>query len=71
MKNGEIWMKCSEALPKDGIVVRTKIDDENGVRNEQDLIRSGHIWFHTDKQMYVYYKPTHWMLTELSGPRFR
>jgi hypothetical protein len=43
------------------VVVRTKIHDENGCRNEQDLQRRGALWFSPDMLMYVYYRPTHWM----------
>ena len=43
--------------------VRTKIDDEHGVRNEAVLTRHGRLWY-TDPRpnigMYVYYTPTHW-----------
>jgi hypothetical protein len=44
----------------EGIVVRTKIDDANGVRNEQKLKRQGRLWWTPDDAMYVYYTPTHW-----------
>lgn len=39
----------------------TKIDDENGVRNEQKLIRRGNLWWYPDGSMYVYYTPTHYL----------
>lgn len=57
------WIKCSEHLPAPGIVVDTKIDDANGVRNEQQLklqTPNGRLWFFPDGSMYVYYIPTHW-----------
>lgn len=66
MNENEVWVKCSEMLPKDGLVVMTKIDDENGVRNKQELKRRGNLWFYPSDSMYVYYTPTHWLLTELS-----
>lgn len=44
----------------EGMVYLTKIDDENGVRNEQMLKRKGGIWFHPDGSSYVYYTPTHY-----------
>lgn len=47
-------------LPPEGVVVETKIDDADGVRNEQPLQRIGGLWFTPDKAMYVYYRPTHW-----------
>ena len=42
-------------------VIRTKIDDGNGVRNVQTLKRMGNLWWTPDGSMYVYYCPTHWM----------
>lgn len=44
----------------DGVIVMTKIDDANGVRNDGALYRSGNLWFVPDGSMYVYYRPTHW-----------
>ena len=44
----------------DGVVVRTKIDDKDGVRNVQPLKRRGRLWFTSDGSMYIYYAPTHW-----------
>ncbi len=44
-------------------LVWTKIDDSNGYRNEQKMVRRGNLWF--AGEMYVYYSPTHWgRLTE-------
>jgi hypothetical protein len=57
------WMETKRGLPKDGLVVDTKIDDEKGCRNEQQLKRSGRLWFYPDGSMYVYYTPTHWRTT--------
>jgi hypothetical protein len=54
------WIECSKQLPPDGEIVETKIDDRDGVRNEQPLKRSGNLWFVSDGGMYVYYRPTHW-----------
>lgn len=48
-----------ETAPND-VEVMTKIDDADGVRNEQTLKRSGNLWFVPDGSMYVYYRPTHW-----------
>jgi hypothetical protein len=48
-----------ETAPE-GVAVETKIDDEKGVRNLQDLRRWGSLWWFTDGSMYVYYQPTHW-----------
>lgn len=58
------WIKCSDSLPADGDVVRTKIDDANGCRNESLLKRQGRLWFFPDGSMYVYYTPTHWAKEE-------
>ena len=39
----------------------TRIDDEDGIRNEQSLKRSGDVWFHSGFGGYrIYYTPTHW-----------
>lgn len=46
------------------VAVETKIDDGNGVRNEQKLIRRGELWWLPDHSMYVYYAPTHWRPTK-------
>ena len=49
-----------ETAPDD-VVVRTKIDDDKGCRNDQNLKRMGNLWWYPDGSMYVYYRPTHWM----------
>lgn len=54
------WIACASALPRDGSVVNTKIDDERGCRNIALLKRRGRLWFFPDDSMYVYYTPTHW-----------
>lgn len=54
------WISTKTLLPKNGIVVMTKIDDSGGPRNEQTLKRDGRLWFTPDGKMYVYYEPTHW-----------
>lgn len=58
-----MWTSTSNKLPPEGIIVNTKIDDNNGLRNEQKLKRVGGLWFLPDGDMYVYYTPTHWQLT--------
>jgi hypothetical protein len=56
------WVKCSDCLPSEGVIVKTKIDDRQGCRNEgMHLKRHGNLWFIPDGTMYVYYTPTHWM----------
>lgn len=57
------WIKTSEQLPPENVVVETKIHDEKYCRNETKLIRNGNLWFLPDKSMYVYYTPTHWRYT--------
>lgn len=48
-----------ETAPEDSVVM-TKIDDKDGVRNEQPLRRVDNLWWTPGKSMYVYYRPTHW-----------
>ena len=50
-----------ETAPE-GVEVMTKIHDDDGLRNEQPLLRDGRLWFFPDRSMYVYYTPTHWRL---------
>jgi len=57
-----MWIETITSTPPEGLIVNTKIEDDNGVRNEQELIYSNNLWWHTDKKMYVYYSPTHWKL---------
>lgn len=61
-----MWIRCTDRLPPVGVVVNTKIDDANGVRNEGSLKlhEGGRLWFTPDGVMYVYYTPTHWMFPE-------
>lgn len=54
------YIACADQLPPNGKIVMTKVDDANGVRNEQELKRSNNLWFFPDGSMYVYYTPTHW-----------
>ena len=54
------WKLISADPPPDGMAVMTKIDNADGCRNEQPLVRQGRLWFFTDMSMYVYYTPTHW-----------
>lgn len=48
------WIPLSKKLPPEGQVVLTKIDDDNGARNEAPLKRRGNLWFVEDGSMYVY-----------------
>lgn len=52
------WKTINSA--PEGVIIKTKVDDVNGVRNEQTLIKQGNLFFTPDKSMYVYYTPTHW-----------
>lgn len=54
------WIQTNINKPKEGVIVDTKIDDTDGVRNEQKLFFSRNLWWLTDVGMYVYYTPTHW-----------
>lgn len=54
------WIKVSDKLPPNGKLVETKMHDSQGARNFQNLIRSGNLWYLSDKSMYTYYTPTHW-----------
>jgi hypothetical protein len=54
------WTLVKDKLPPKGVVVETKIDDKDGVRNEQRLKLNAGLWYHPDGVMYVYYIPTHW-----------
>lgn len=58
--NNQSWIRCEISLPPNGVVVRTKIDDKDGERNDQSLKRRDNLWFLPDDSMYVYYRPTHW-----------
>lgn len=54
------WTRCAWELPPENIVVETKIHDDDGCRNQQDLKRYKGLWFFPDGSGYVYYSPTHW-----------
>jgi hypothetical protein len=54
------WTLLSEKLPPEGEVVMTVIADGGDIRNEQQLVRKGNLFFFEDMSMYVYYRPTHW-----------
>lgn len=58
------WISVETMLPTNGMVVDTKIDDQNGVRNQQKLERNGNRWWLSGGEMYAYYTPTHWRLAE-------
>lgn len=55
----KIWIKVSDGLPPEGVLVETKIEDESGVRNHTLLTRKGNLYY-LDNGTYTYYAPTHW-----------
>lgn len=55
----KLWIKVSDELPPEGVLVETKIDDEGGVRNHKLLTRKGNLYY-SDNGTYTYYAPTHW-----------
>lgn len=56
------WISVEKELPPEQIPVETKIDDENGERNNCILMRYKNFWMYPENMMYVYYTPTHWRL---------
>ena len=54
------WIPCSKLLPPELLAVETKIEDDNGVRNEQPLKFWRNLWWLPNMTMYVYFTPTHW-----------
>jgi len=52
------------ATAPENVVVLTKIDDDKGVRKEQELKREGRYWLSPDGSIYMYYTPTHWRLVK-------
>lgn len=63
------WISVRETLPEEHKVVMTKIDDSDGVRNEQPLKRMHNLWWTPDSAMYVYYNPTHWHPIDTQTPK--
>lgn len=59
-EQGRDWHRVQTIVPANGVVVETKIDDEQGERNRGTLKRQNRLWFVPDGSMYVYYTPTHW-----------
>ena len=59
-ENSDEWIAVTDALPADGRIVETKIDDAKGERNQTLLVRRGGLWYFADESMYVYYFPTHY-----------
>lgn len=61
MKKDHRWNPVYVPAPEN-IILDTKIEDMHGLRNEQQLVREGNLWWTTNRKMYVYYSPTHWRL---------
>ncbi len=59
MTSPRVYWQPIRTAPE-GVPVMTKIDDAQGVRNEQVLMRNGNTWFTRDGRIYVNYTPTHW-----------
>ncbi len=55
-----MWNKITILPPPFNRVVEIKIDDGNGLRNQQHLKFDGKLWWLKDGSAYVYFKPTHW-----------
>jgi len=53
------WKQVDLNTPQN-VELNTKIDDANGVRNEQTMVLKGNLWWFPDGSMYAYYSPTHW-----------
>lgn len=63
------WKLIKEEYPPQNKVLKTKIDDEKGERNKQDLILYDNLWWTPNMQMYVYYIPTHWWCSGCNKPK--
>ena len=56
-----MWHLISIVNPPLNVIVRTKVDDGNEVRNEQLLRYDGKLWWTAGlNSTYIYYTPTHW-----------
>lgn len=56
----EIIPTDKKTFPPENVEVLTKIHDKNGIRNVCFLSYHNNIFW--DKEMYIYYTPTHWQL---------
>lgn len=59
----------------EGVEIETKIDDGDGIRNVQTLVKRTRIpgktcpmFWYPDGSMYVYYTPTHWRFIQRGHP---
>lgn len=56
------WVRVTDELPPRGVMVPTKVEDAEGVRNQQDLafgLYGTGLWW-SSAELYVYYRPSHW-----------
>lgn len=54
------WINTVYELPRENVLVETRIHDGHGIRNTGTLKRIGNLWFIQDGTTYVYYVPTEW-----------
>lgn len=54
------WTRCEHILPPNGVVVQTKLDEDDGVYIERLAKRHETFWFMTSGAVYMFYTPTHW-----------
>ena len=54
------WIRTDYRLPPEDSLVQTKIDDYDGIRNQQPLRFRRGLWWIRGENVYVYYIPTHW-----------
>ena len=57
------WTQIRFLPPPTGVFVHTKVMDEHGERNFQEMKFERNLWWTRDG-MYVYYQPTHWAYAE-------
>ena len=58
------YIKCSEQLPPEDVLVHTCIIEGGDIRMDSKLTRVRSMYYIEDKSMYVYYAPTHWAYIE-------
>ena len=54
------WIRVADQLPPEEFLVDTKIDDQHGPRQEEQLRRVGEWWWVRNCTRQVFYTPTHW-----------
>ena len=58
------WKSCADSLPPPTVIVETKIDTYDGLRNVRDLERPYAFWVFPGTQIKVMMEPTHWRWKE-------